>query len=150
MRLNDRSIRDELRKQAMSVPIPDDMWANISRELDRDAAKAEAKPLAASQARPRSKSLHVRQMLAIGAAAGIFWMMVIPSSAYVDRLKQPDPVPSTPVAAPAVPVTLSYAAPEDISWDIPKIERRKKESQPSFRAPTTDARRPAPEIAIIR
>lgn len=117
MRLSDRAIREELCRQTMSVPIPDDLWANISRELDKDTAKARP----ALRFRASSRGVHLRQMLAIGAVAGIFWMMLIPSGAHVDRVQQPAPSPAA--APPAAAVT------EAIPWDIPSEERIKE--QPS-------------------
>lgn len=145
MRLNDRAIRDELRRKAMSVSIPDDMWANIRCELEKDATAAKRQPLTAVPERPRRRGLPLRHMLAIGAAAGIFWMMVIPSSAYVDRLKQPDAAPSSPAAA----TTTTTTATTEPLWDIPASERHEKEYPPSFKT-YGEARRPAPEIAMMR
>ncbi len=114
MRMNDRAIREELRKQAISVPIPDDMWANISRELDKDAAKAVRRERTATVRVP------VRQLLAFGAAAAVFWMVLIPSGKYVDRIKQP--------AAPKTIYTTT-----DTRWDIPtrtKVTAREPQSEP--------------------
>jgi len=117
VRLNDRAIRAELRKQAISVPIPDDMWANISRELDKDAAKAAAKKTVAPKRANPTVKVPVRQVLALGAAAAVFWMVLIPSGANVDRLKQP----ATPKAA--------YTTPE-ARWDIPNRTRAVREANP--------------------
>lgn len=36
MQPSDRTIRDELRREAMQVPIPDAMWDEISRRLELD------------------------------------------------------------------------------------------------------------------
>lgn len=159
MRLNDRVIREELRKQASSVPIPDDMWAHISRELEKDAAAAQmpapvpVRPLIAAQRHTRSRSLQLRQILAIGAAAGIFWMMLIPSSAYVDQLKQKDAPPKEPASTSATATTVTQpptpSSAEKIQWEIPANERHEKDHPPVFKS-SGDARRPAPEIAILR
>lgn len=137
MRLNDRMIREDLRKRAMSVPIPDDMWANISRELDRDAAKTRP----SLQSRRSSHGFQVRQMLAIGAAAGIFWMMVIPSGAYVDRVQNPAPKPTAPVSA--------HATADEAPWDIPTEEQIKSKPVAPYR-PGPEMRRPSAENFIIR
>ncbi|MFZ5827546.1 MAG: hypothetical protein ACOY94_24860 [Bacillota bacterium] len=137
MRLNDRMIREGLRKQAMSVPVPEDMWANISRELDKDAAKAGP----SVQARRSGPGFQVRQMLAVGAAAGIFWMMVIPSGAYVDRVQKPAPKPSATAVA--------QAATGEPPWDIPTEEQIKRKPTPAYR-PGPEMRRPAAENFIIR
>lgn len=142
MRLNDRSIRDELRKQALSVPIPDDMWANISRELDHDAARVKAAPAPRPAARQVSRGLQIRQMLAVGAAAGIFWMMVIPSGAYVDRFQRPGPGPA---ASPA-----AATAHAEVPWDIPTESHMKERPIAGSKGSTVDARRPAHETNISR
>lgn len=136
MRLNDREIREELRSQAMSVPIPDDMWAHIQRELDRDAAQAATQAAPAPRVTVRSsRKPQLRQVLAIGAAAGIFWMVVIPSGRYVDRFRQP-----SPNAAASAEVAMSTP---DVPWDIP-TEKLKPKERRSGRA-GDDARRPAYE-----
>lgn len=140
MHLNDRGIRDELRKQAMSVPIPDDMWANISRELAKDAPKAAA--LAPAVARVSSHLVQVRQTLAIGAVAGIFWMMVIPSGAYVDRLKQPSP-------SPVVASTAAALTGGDIPWDVP-TEAQLKERKAASAKGGSGVGRPSPENTLFR
>lgn len=143
MRRNDRAIREELRREAMSVPIPDDMWANISKELDQDLA---ARARSAVQARPLHRStrgVQMRQMLAIGAAAGIFWMMVIPSGAYVDRLQQP--APNAAEASQHLGET---------PWDIPTEAQIEKPPKARPSAPVSrggvDGRRGSLEIVVSR
>lgn len=113
-RLSERVIRDELRQQAMSVPVPTDMWANISRQLDADkapvvpaamlAAPAVAsQPVAAKRRRPP-----MRQMLAAGAVAGICWAVLIPLRGYLE------PLQTVELSAPAAATTSRPEAPTDV------------------------------------
>lgn len=80
MGLDSRTLRDQLRREAAQVPIPQDMWAHISRELDRDQAR--------EQRRRRFSGMLTqwRPTIAFAAAAGIFWLSIIPSSLGGDQV----------------------------------------------------------------
>lgn len=74
MRPSDRTIRDELRREAARVQIPNDMWENISRRLDEEPAPVE-RPRKAALLRPAQW----RPALAVAAAAGLFWFTMLPT-----------------------------------------------------------------------
>lgn len=65
--------------------MPDDMWANISRELDKDANKA----LKRKHMAKRLESW--KPALAFAAAAGVFWLAIIPTDSPA-RMTLPRPV----------------------------------------------------------
>ncbi|MFZ5815752.1 MAG: hypothetical protein ACOY93_10680 [Bacillota bacterium] len=144
MRLNDRVIKESLRKQAMSVPVPEDMWANISRELDKDAAR-ERPPVSS---RAASQRMQARQMLAVAAAAGIFWMMIIPSGAYMDSLQQPGPVPVAAIPA--------AGAQSETPWEMSAEPVRSSSFSPPTPAPASISQQIAqpvtsqPQTATVR
>lgn len=80
MRPSDRTIRDELRREAAKAQIPDDMWQNISRRLDQHAAKRERRwqwLLRGAQWRPA---------VVLGVAAGFFWFALIPALPNMDNM----------------------------------------------------------------
>lgn len=80
MRPSDRTIRDELRREAAKAQIPDDMWQNISRQLDQDAAKRKRRwqwLLRGAQWRPA---------MVLGVAAGFFWFALIPALPNMDNM----------------------------------------------------------------
>lgn len=80
MRPSDRTIRDELRREAAKVPIPDDMWQNISRQLDQDAARRRRRwqwLLRGAQWRPA---------MVLAVAAGFFWFALIPALPNMDNM----------------------------------------------------------------
>lgn len=73
MRPGDRTIRDELRREAAKVSIPDDMWQNISKQLDQDSVR-----------KSRSRRIMAlgeqwRPAVILAVAAGFFWFALIPS-----------------------------------------------------------------------
>jgi hypothetical protein len=72
VRPSDRTIRDVLRREAASVPIPEDLWKNISNSLDRDAARAKRRQLAVRQGQ-------WRPAVVLAIAAGFFWFALIPA-----------------------------------------------------------------------
>lgn len=76
MRPSDRTIRDVLRTQAARVPVPDDMWQNISRELDKDLAKNQARP--AETRPPAPRHYQWRPAIIFAAAAGVFYLAFVP------------------------------------------------------------------------
>ncbi len=78
MRPSDRTIRDVLRREAASVPIPDDMWKNISKELDRDAA------VSARHKQLVRQGGQWRPALILAVAAGFFWFALIPALPNMD------------------------------------------------------------------
>lgn len=71
MRPGDRTIRDELRREAANAPIPEDMWQNISLRLDEDEVRRKQKHLARSE--------QWRPALVLAVAAGFFWFALIPA-----------------------------------------------------------------------
>lgn len=99
MRLDDRAIRDALRQEAASVTPPADLWDRIDRELNSGSAQP---PRAVSA--PRRTALRVRHFIAAGAAAGVFWMFVLPAGV---PWKDAETLESRPgaaqLAAPAEP-----------------------------------------------
>lgn len=91
MRPSDRAIRDVLRREAAQARIPDDMWKQISQRLDTDRTQAERRRNSAQQ------RAQWKPALAFAAAAGIFWLAVIPTVA-----SQKAGMPSHPAIAPVV------------------------------------------------
>lgn len=133
-RLNERIIRDELRKQAMSVPIPTDMWANISRQLDADQTPAAATPIVGVPTAPartvaaRRRS-PMRHVLAASAVAGICWAVLIPLRGYIE------PVQPAEVSAPAPASTLPITRTET-PVDVEEI-KRPRNTPPAVRTSVT-------------
>ncbi len=88
MRPSERAIRDELRREAAQVTIPaESMWENIRRELDRHLVREQ-----------RCRRLHAlrtrwRPAMAFAAAAGIFWLTVVPLGVGTEGLRQPEEPP---------------------------------------------------------
>jgi hypothetical protein len=73
VRPSDRTLRDELRREAAKAQIPGDMWKNISKQLDQDAARRERRwqwLLRGAQWRPA---------MVLAVAAGFFWFALIPA-----------------------------------------------------------------------
>lgn len=111
MRPSDRSIRDVLRREAANVPIPDDMWKNISQRLDEDSVRQERKK------RGIAGSHQWRPALILAVAAGFFWFALIPtlpemgtafpaesiSPPVVQSAGQPDPFNDPKAAKTPVP-----------------------------------------------
>lgn len=104
MRPSDRTIRDELRREAARVTIPGDMWDNIKQRLDGEHEAAERrKRLANGRAQ-------WKPAMVFAAAAGIFWMTVIPLSKYMDGVPVSEPL-SPPSARSFVEPDLSRSRP---------------------------------------
>lgn len=76
MRPSDRTIRDVLRTEAARVPVPDDMWQNISRQLDQDETQKEQRVAALRPPAPRFYQWRPAVMFA--AAAGVFYLTFVP------------------------------------------------------------------------
>lgn len=86
MRPSDRTIRDELRKEAARVTIPGDMWDNIKQRLDGELEVAERrKRLANGRAQ-------WKPAVVFAAAAGIFWLTVIPISTNLEGVSVTEPM----------------------------------------------------------
>ena len=95
MRPSDRTIRDELRRDAARVTIPGDMWDNIKQRLDGEHEVAERrKRLANGRAQ-------WKPAVVFAAAAGIFWITMIPISTYMNGAPTSDPL-STPAVRTVV------------------------------------------------
>lgn len=73
MRVDEKTLRRHLQREAIKVPLPDDMWQNISSRLDAEQ-KVEHE-----RKRTATRLERWKPALAFAAAAGIFWMAVIPS-----------------------------------------------------------------------
>jgi hypothetical protein len=83
VRPSDRTLRDELRREAAKAQIPDDMWKNISNQLDQDAARRERRwqwLLRGAQWRPA---------MVLAVAAGFFWFALIPALPTMDNAPVP-------------------------------------------------------------
>ncbi|HYF93915.1 MAG TPA: hypothetical protein VD969_17005 [Symbiobacteriaceae bacterium] len=92
MRPSDRTIRDELRREAARVPVPEDMWQNISRQLELDSER--------KRRRPRVRWLSEwRPAVILGVAAGFFWFALIPSLPNTENM--PDNTTQTAIVIPA-------------------------------------------------
>jgi len=76
---SERALRNALHREAARVPIPQDMWENISSRLDEDAVPAVHR-------RTLSGKEQWRPALALAVAAGFFWFALIPSLANVERV----------------------------------------------------------------
>lgn len=95
MRPSDRTIRDELRREAARVTVPGDMWDNIKQQLDGELEAAERrKRLANGRAQ-------WKPAVVFAAAAGIFWLTVIPISTNLEGVPVSDPL-SQPMARTTV------------------------------------------------
>lgn len=104
MHLSDRTIRDDLRREAARVPIPQDMWSNIQQRLDMVEAKAKRKAARREQWKPA---------LAFGFAASVFWLTVIPVGRHLDSVS-PERTPQRPAATMPMALkdpTVRYAEP---------------------------------------
>lgn len=78
MKPTDRMIRDELQREVADLPIPTDMWQRINERLDNLPHVAPAVP-------PKQHWLvQWRAALAV-AAAGLFWLTVVPASRLADQ-----------------------------------------------------------------
>ncbi|HWI63588.1 MAG TPA: hypothetical protein VNT75_17275 [Symbiobacteriaceae bacterium] len=73
MRPSDRTIRDELRREAAKVSIPEDMWQNISRQLDQKTVRQEMRR------RVLGWTEQWRPAVILAVAAGFFWFALIPA-----------------------------------------------------------------------
>lgn len=83
MRVDERTIRETLRADAAQVSPPPDLWERISRELDRDSARL------ARFALPRIPSARLRQLVAVGVAAGLCWFLAVPAGPLIERVVVP-------------------------------------------------------------
>lgn len=133
MRPGDRTIRDELRREAAKVPIPEDMWQNISRQLDQDATRKER--------RRRWTALGEtwRPAVVVAVAAGFFWFALIPSLPTMENMpgnnkQAPIVVPtgkiepsSQPVRSPArevsepAPAAKTSPTPDALTGHLPNM-----------------------------
>lgn len=76
MKPTDRMIREELRREVANLPIPNDMWRQINRRLDQTPRLAPAPA--------RSYLQQWRGVVAV-AAAGLFWLSVVPAGHLADE-----------------------------------------------------------------
>lgn len=121
MRPSGRTIRDELRREAAKVSVPNDMWQNISRKLGEDSDRT------VRRRRVTALAEQWRPAVLLAVAAGFFWFALIPSlpsmenmpgnadqSSYISPLHQADspvPVRSQPKDDPGAPVQTSGVEP---------------------------------------
>lgn len=73
MRLDDQTLKRHLHREAARAPIPDDMWQKISGQLEQEAQVAE------KRRHMVARMEQWKPALAFAAAAGIFWLAIIPS-----------------------------------------------------------------------
>lgn len=132
MRLTDQVIRDELRREASSVPIPTDMWEQINHQM-KGGQRGAAKQLV--------RRFPLRYTLVAGLAAGIFWLSLIPTSSLVERSAR-TPAPEAPTISPTERRTADPVR-------DPTAERWKKGAAKTAQAPATpDVGRSGPSIAM--
>jgi len=121
VRPSGRTIRDELRREAAKVSVPNDMWQNISQKLGEDPDRT------ALRRRVTALAEQWRPAVVLAVAAGFFWFALIPSlpsmenapgnadqSSYISPLHQADspvPVRSQPKDDPGAPVKASSVEP---------------------------------------
>lgn len=135
MRPGDRTIRDELRREAAQVKVPDAMWEQISRQLDLNQARAERRK------RLMLRTAQWKPALALAAAA-IFWLMVIPAASRMDG--GPSPEPASPPAA-AAPVQ----GQDSLSIRTYKQARLEKERNVTEDGPVPDGSRMMHTVGVI-
>ena len=104
MRPSDRTIRDELRREAARITVPGNMWDNIKQQLDGDLEAAERRK------RIANGRAQWKPAVVFAAAAGIFWLTVIPISNNLDGVPPSDPV-SQPTVRTVVQPDLSRHRP---------------------------------------
>jgi hypothetical protein len=90
----DRAIRDQLRMETAQLPVPGDMWEKISSELDAEAVRT------SRRTRLLRISAQWKPALALAAAAGIFWVTVVPSGSHAERRTATDPTPVPVLSVP--------------------------------------------------
>lgn len=83
MRVDERTIRETLRADAARVSPPPDLWERISRELDGDSTRP-VRPLP-----PRLSMARLRQVVAVGVAAGLCWFLAVPAGPLIERVVVP-------------------------------------------------------------
>mgnify|MGYP000223763917 CR=1 FL=1 len=83
MRVDERTIRETLRADAAQVTPPPDLWDRINRELDHDSTRP------ARGGFPRVRSIRLRQLVAVGVAAGLCWFLAVPAGPVIERVVVP-------------------------------------------------------------
>ena len=84
MQPSERSIRNELHREAALVQIPGDLWEKLDAQLDREVAADRGR-------REMNRRLQGKAGLALVAAAGLFWLTVMPAAPETNQVAAPEP-----------------------------------------------------------
>lgn len=137
MRIKDRAIRDELRREADAVSTPDDLWEKINLGLDQEPPQLSV----ADRVRSHHGRGPVRRLIAVGAAAGILWMMVSPAGINLEQSK------GTKVGSDSA---VHGQKEEAVATDSPEAKQQKRQSVRDKGRAASDSRWPSAEIALLR